>query len=167
MIKWIKNLIYFNRKMINALNSCKYDEFEFLFNCILAYNGKDFERFFTSKLYIWNVIRPRDFYKMCAMYIHRYTDKDCVIFDKVERLINIVLKTAKTEQIKKTFVWNITKTTPIIMWSMVPYMSEKRIINMLTKKKYVITDELMQPFFEVVNIIRNGEDEDISDDEDD
>ena len=81
MIKWIKNLIYFNRKMINALNSCKYDEFEFLFNCILAYNGKDFERFFTSKLYIWNVIRPRDFYKMCAMYIHRYTDTDCVIFD--------------------------------------------------------------------------------------
>ena len=104
---------------------------------------------------------------MCAMYIHRCTDKDCVIFDKVERLINIVLKTAKTEQIKKTFIWNITKTTPIIMWSMVPYMSEKRIINMLTKKKYVITDELMQPFFEVVNIIRNGEDEDISDDEDD
>ena len=160
-MNWIK----MNRRMIQVLNSCKYDEFEPLIDEILGL--PNWETYFTSRWYIWNIIRPRDFYKMCAMYVHNHTEGDLTEFDKVEKLINIVLETAKSEQIKKTFIWNITKTTPIIMWSMVPYMSEKRIINMLTKKKYVITDELMQPFFEVVNIIRNGEDEDISDDEDD
>ena len=45
---------------------------------------------------------------------------------------------------------------------MVKYTEEK-IINMITKKKYVITDDLIQPFFEGVNIIRNGEKEDNED----
>lgn len=152
-MNWIK----MNRRMIQVLNSCKYDEFEPLIDEILGL--PNWETYFISKWYIWNVIRPRDFYKMCAMYVHAHTEGDLNEFDKVERLINIVLETAKSEQIKKTFVWNITKSTPLIMWKMIPYMSKEKIINMITKKKYVITDDLIQPFFEGVNIIRNGEKE--------
>lgn len=148
-MNWIK----MNRRMIQVLNSCKYDEFEPLIDEILGLPNWD--TYFTSRWYIWNVIRPRDFYKMCAMYVHSHTEGDLTEFDKVERLINIVLETAKSEQIKKTFVWNITKSTPLIMWKMIPYMSKEKIVNMITKKKYVITDDLIQPFFEGVNIIRN------------
>ena len=148
-MNWIK----MNRRMIQVLNSCKYDEFEPLIDEILGL--PNWETYFTSRWYIWNIIRPRDFYKMCAMYVHNHTEGDLTEFDKVERLINIVLETAKSEQIKKTFVWNITKSTPLIMWKMIPYMSKEKIINMITKKKYVITDDLIQPFFEGVNIIRN------------
>ena len=154
-MNWIK----MNRRMIQVLNSCKYDEFEPLIDEILGLPNWD--TYFTSRWYIWNIIRPRDFYKMCAMYVHNHTEGDLTEFDKVENLINIVLETAKSEQIKKTFVWNITKSTPLIMWKMIPYMSKEKIINMITKnKKYVITDDLIQPFFEGVNIIRNGEKED-------
>lgn len=148
-MNWIK----MNRRMIQVLNSCKYDEFEPLIDEILGL--PNWETYFTSRWYIWNVIRPRDFYKMCAMYVHSHTEGDLTEFDKVEKLINIVLETAKSEQIKKTFVWNITKSTPLIMWKMIPYMSREKIVNMITKKKYVITDDLIQPFFEGVNIIRN------------
>lgn len=148
-MNWIK----MNRRMIQVLNSCKYDEFEPLIDEILGL--PNWETYFTSRWYIWNIIRPRDFYKMCAMYVHNHTEGDLTEFDKVEKLINIVLETAKSEQIKKTFVWNITKSTPLIMWKMIPYMSKEKIINMITKKKYVITDDLIQPFFEGVNIIRN------------
>ena len=148
-MNWVK----MNRRMIQVLNSCKYDEFEPLIDEILGL--PNWETYFTSRWYIWNVIRPRDFYKMCAMYVHSHTERDLTEFDKVEKLINIVLETAKSEQIKKTFVWNITKSTPLIMWKMIPYMSKEKIINMITKKKYVITDDLIQPFFEGVNIIRN------------
>ena len=148
-MNWVK----MNRRMIQVLNSCKYDEFEPLIDEILGL--PNWETYFTSRWYIWNIIRPRDFYKMCAMYVHNYTEGDLTEFDKVEKLINIVLETAKSEQIKKTFVWNITKSTPLIMWKMIPYMSKEKIINMITKKKYVITDDLIQPFFEGVNIIRN------------
>lgn len=150
-----------NRRMIQVLNSCKYDEFEPLIDEILGL--PNWETYFISRWYIWNIIRPRDFYKMCAMYVHAHTEGDLNEFDKVERLINIVLETAKSEQIKKTFVWNITKSTPLIMWKMIPYMSKEKIINMITKKKYVITDDLIQPFFEGVNIIRNGEKEENED----
>lgn len=156
-MNWIK----MNRRMIQVLNSCKYDEFEPLIDEILGL--PNWETYFTSRWYIWNIIRPRDFYKMCAMYVHNHTEGDLTKFDKVEKLINIVLETAKSEQIKKTFVWNITKSTPLIMWKMIPYMSKEKIINMITKKKYVITDDLIQPFFEGVNIIRNGEKEDNED----
>lgn len=137
------------------MNSCKYEEFEKLINELLEL--PNYKKFFTSKLYIWNVMRPRDFYKMCAMYIQKITDGQTDHFDKAEKLIKIVLHTTKSEQIKKTFVWNITKNTPIIMWDMVPYMSKEKIIVMMVKKKYVIADEIMQPFFEAANLIsQNG-----------
>ena len=147
-IKW-------NRKIIRVMNSCKYEEFEKLINELLEL--PNYKKFFTAKWYIWNVMRPRDFYKMCAMYIQKITDGQTDHFDKAEKLIKIVLHSAKSEQIKKTFVWNITKNTPIIMWDMVPYMSKEKIIVMMVKKKYVIADEIIQPFFEAANLIsQNG-----------
>ena len=137
------------------MNSCKYEEFEKLINELLEL--PNYKKFFTSKWYIWNVMRPRDFYKMCAMYIQKITDGQTDHFDKAEKLIKIVLHTTKSEQIKKTFVWNITKNTPIIMWDMVPYMSKEKIIVMMVKKKYVIADEIIRPFFEAANLIsQNG-----------
>lgn len=149
------SIIKWNRRIIQVMNSCKYEEFEKLINGLLEL--PNYKKFFTSKWYIWNVMRPRDFYKMCAMYIQKITDGQTDYFDKAEKLIKIVLHTTKSEQIKKTFVWNITKNTPIIMWDMVPYMSKEKIIVMMVKKKYVIADEIMQPFFEAANLIsQNG-----------
>ena len=149
------SIIKWNRKIIRVMNSCKYEEFEKLINELLEL--PNYKKFFISKWYIWNVMRPRDFYKMCAMYIQKITDGQTDHFDKAEKLIKIVLHSAKSEQIKKTFVWNITKNTPIIMWDMVPYMSKEKIIVMMVKKKYVIADEIMQPFFEAANLIsQNG-----------
>lgn len=149
------SIFKWNRRIIQVMNSCKYEEFEKLINELLEF--PNYKKFFTSKWYIWNVMRPRDFYKMCAMYIQKITDGQTDHFDKAEKLIKIVLHTTKSEQIKKTFVWNITKNTPIIMWDMVPYMSKEKIIVMMVKKKYVIADEIMQPFFEAANLIsQNG-----------
>lgn len=145
------SIIKWNRRIIQVMNSCKYEEFENLLNDIL--DLPEYKKYFTSKWYIWNVLRPRDFYKMCAMYIQKITDGQTDHFDKAEKLIKIVLQSAKTEQIKRTFVWNITKNTPIIMWDMVPYMSREKIISMMVKKKFVIADEITQPFFEAVNTI--------------
>ena len=151
------NIIKWNRRIIQVMNSCKYEEFEKLINELLEL--PNYKKFFTSKWYIWNVMRPRDFYKMCAMYIQKITDGQTNHFDKAEKLIKIVLHSAKSEQIKKTFVWNITKNTPIIMWDMVPYMSKEKIIVMMVKKKYVIADEIIQPFFEAANLISQNEKE--------
>ena len=149
------SIFKWNGRIIRVMNSCKYEEFEKLINELLEL--PNYKKFFTSKWYIWNVMRPRDFYKMCAMYIQKITDGQTDHFDKAEKLIKIVLHSAKSEQIKKTFVWNITKNTPIIMWDMVPYMSKEKIIVMMVKKKYVIADEIMQPFFEAANLIsQNG-----------
>lgn len=151
------SIIKWNRRIIQVMNSCKYEEFEKLLNELLEF--PNYQKFFTSKWYIWNVMRPRDFYKMCAMYIQKITDGQTDHFDKAEKLIKIVLHSAKSEQIKRTFVWNITKNTPIIMWDMVPYMSKEKIIVMMVKKKYVIADEILQPFFEAANLISQIEKE--------
>lgn len=151
------SIIKWNRRIIQVMNSCKYEEFEKLINELLEL--PNYKKFFTSKWYIWNVMRPRDFYKMCAMYIQKITDGQTDHFDKAEKLIKIVLHTTKNEQIKKTFVWNITKNTPIIMWDMVPYMSKEKIIVMMVKKKYVIADEIIRPFFEAANLISQNEKE--------
>lgn len=151
------SIIKWNRRIIQVMNSCKYEEFEKLINELLEL--PNYKKFFTSKWYIWNVMRPRDFYKMCAMYIQKITDGQTDHFDKAEKLIKIVLHTTKSEQIKKTFVWNITKNTPIIMWDMVPYMNKEKIIVMMVKKKYVIADEIIRPFFEAANLISQIEKE--------
>lgn len=151
------SIIKWNRRIVQVMNSCKYEEFEKLINELLEL--PNYKKFFTSKWYIWNVMRPRDFYKMCAMYIQKITDGQTDHFDKAEKLIKIVLHTAKSEQIKKTFVWNITKNTPIIMWDMVPYMSKEKIIVMMVKKKYIIADEIIRPFFEAANLISQIEKE--------
>ena len=136
------SIIKWNRRIIQVMNSCKYEEFEKLLNELLEL--PNYQKFFTSKWYIWNVMRPRDFYKMCAMYIQKITDGQTDHFDKAEKLIKIVLHSAKSEQIKRTFVWNITKNTLIIM---------------MVKKKYVIADEILQPFFEAANLISQIEKE--------
>lgn len=158
------NWFQLNKRIIQVFNSCKYEEFEQLLSTILSCD--DYEKYFTSKWYIWNIIRPRDFYKMCAMYIQKKTDKDTIYMTQIEKLIKVVLKTAKNDQIKKTFVWNVTKNVPLIMWEMIPYMSQEKIINMMTKKKYVITDEYTQPFFVAIEVIRNGIETDMEEERD-
>ena len=49
------SIIKMNRRIIQVMNSCKYEEFEKLLNDILDLS--EYKKYFTSKWYIWNVLR--------------------------------------------------------------------------------------------------------------
>ena len=143
------NFIQINKKILKVLNGCHIHEFTEFMDMILS--QPDYEKYFKSKLYLWNWIRPRDIYKMSAIYIsnclNRHTEADIIQADK---LIKILLATTKDEKVKQNFAWNIMKNAPILSMELIPYASPEKIHNFLTTDKEVIVDDTLQPFVQEI-----------------
>lgn len=135
-----------NRTIFRTYNSCKREDFFALMDLVWELPG-----IFRKKRYLWNWIRPRDFYKMAAEYVIRcYKSNE---LDKVEHLIHEITNTAKSVSIKQTFVWNVTKSCNIVTPDTVPYMSPSRMENILMKD-YIVYDRIYAPFIETIVKLR-------------
>lgn len=139
-----------NRRILEMYNSCSYPEFEKLMNDLVTQDrGVHIARFFRSRWYIWNWIRPRDFYKMMSRWIVELIAAH--EFDRAEFMLNLILEDRRIpEKVKQTFVWNLTKQTPLITVNTLRYMSAERIHNMLTSGKEVVSDEFLRPVLMVI-----------------
>lgn len=136
-----------NARIIHVFNSCDRGEFVELIDDIVK--EKNVMRLFTSVIYVWNIIRPRDFYKLLAGWVV----DEIVKYGKLENadvMIKVVLKTAKTEAIKETFIWNVTKNCPLLTIDTIQYMSAERLANILQSTKYVYCDEYTKPIMDVI-----------------
>ena len=157
LISWFK----LNIRIIQTYNSCNMSTFSKLVEDLL---DADNQRAFSSKRYIWNVIRPKDYYKCMADIVVKYIesiikgsydDSAEYCMSRAEFILNVVTKTAKTDAIRKNFVWNITKRVPLLTLVTIQYSSEDRIINILKSNKPIITDESLAPFMKEIKSLHN------------
>ena len=133
-----------NRRIIQVLNSCNRESFYALLNDLIS-----IEDIFTSKWYLWNWIRTRDFYKMLSEWIANQIQNEREY--NYEKIIHDILTTTKHKKVKETFIWNLTKRVNILTVDTIQYTSEERIKNILQKhgeKLYV--DDHLKPFLEAI-----------------
>lgn len=135
------NIIKTNLQIISVLNSCDRKKFEALVTDAITN-----EKIFRSKLYIWNWIRGRDFYKMLSHYtitnIEQHTEES---MNRAETIIKMVLDTAKDETIKRNFIWAIMKQVPLLTADTIRYASADKITSLLQSDKELITDSSINP----------------------
>lgn len=146
-----RNAFQWNLAYIQAVNKCDRQTFLQLFHDAMK---MDLKGLFTRKRYIWNWIRGKDFYKNLAYYVVQQV-KDVLsgecgnrseVLEQLEKLIHEVLASEKRYEVRKSFIWNITKQVPLITIDTISYMSEDRITNMLRSDKSILCDAAFGPF---------------------
>ena len=147
-------LIIINLAIIKVLNSCDRKAFITLVDQYL--NDKLFNVFY-KKWYLWNIVRGRDYYKMLSHYVITKL-QDTIDPDssqaRAEFIINMVIETAKTEKIKKSFIWAIMKQIPLLTAITIQYASPEKIKSLLYSDKILITDTAITPFVMTVSELR-------------
>ena len=145
-------IIKLNLRIISVLNSCDRKTFEKLINEVI-----DNPKVFRSKLYVWNIVRGRDFYKMLSHYVieqFENNNDDPTKNNKVETIINMVMDTAKSEAIKRNFIWAIMKQVPLLTATTIQYASREKVISLLRSDKVLFTDPAIDPFVTEVYELR-------------
>jgi len=110
--------------------------------------------FFTRRCYIWNVLRGKEFCRVVAEWAidwyrtltgtvgdHRSAEAEQNLVEVIHR----IMVTEKHENIKRSLVWKITKYAPIITVDTIPYISEERLMNLVSSDRYILTDTSLKP----------------------
>ena len=147
------NWLTVNLNIIRVYNSCNRDEFKKLIDYIVS-TGK-IQKYLTQKRYIWNWIRPRDFYKMMSYYIidkFSYVGKDSTEddFKICKDLIHTILTTTEDQTICKSFVWSIMKKVPLVSIDTIPYTSADKIRSIIYDRSGVYCDAAMTPLINII-----------------
>lgn len=142
-----------NRKIFKVYNSCDRDEFAELLNSIMDLPEQQIQKVFTSKRYLWNIIRPRDFYKMAAYYVVSAA-KNGINLERIDLLIHTILITTPSQKICSSFVWNILKQIPLLTIDTIQYTSQEKIQSLLQSDKILFTDTAITPFVKEVIRLR-------------
>lgn len=139
-----------NRKILTTMNECNRNSFYTLLDEV-----SNIPNIFRSKRYIWNWIRTRDFYKMCAEWIAYNVEehKEPNIPIDHGSVIHEILDTTSNEKIRKTFVWNLLKRAPILTCDTIRYASNDKIRSIL-QSDIIYTDEHIKPFLEEIRDLR-------------
>lgn len=170
----VVRLIKLNLRIIRVINSCDRTQFMELLDDVVDIPG-----IFRKKRYIWNVIRPRDMYKMVAHWVvgrcEKYqndinnpielartlgldfdgdvvypTQIALVYLNPIESTIHEILNSTGSYNIKRTFVYGIVKSQPILTIDTIQYLSEEKIKHMLNGDKTLICDDTLRPFIDVI-----------------
>lgn len=148
--------IRLNAQIISVLNTCDRKKFEALIDSVI-----DQPKVFRSKLYVWNWIRGRDFYKMLAHYVVKNIESGYQSGDaenttvKSEVILQMVLETAKDPAVRRNFIWAIMKQVPLLTVDTIQYASREKIISLLQSDKVLITDPYLGAFVEEIGRLRD------------
>ena len=170
----LRRIIRLNLHIIRVFNSCDRKKFMALMDVVYDIPG-----IFRKKYYIWNIIRPRDMYKMIAHWVigryEKYQNdmKDPIALSKalgldfdgdvvnptkvaqvylipMEIVIKEILETTSSYAIRRTFIWNIMKTCPILTVYTIQYASPEKIKSLLMGNKDLICDPFMAPIVDTI-----------------
>lgn len=150
-IEWFK----LNRRIIQTYNSCDMSTFSKLVHEIMDKGEGPAKKIFTSKKYIWNIIRPKDYYKCMSDVVVKCIEtvsQDSHIMpkeywmDRAEFIITMVLTSTEDLAIRKSFIWNIMKRVPLLTRATISYASAEKITSLLRSGKLIIADDAVSPF---------------------
>lgn len=142
------DIFYLNKKIINAYNSLKVTEFSSLVDEILTNRTeKQIEKIFSSKFYVWNFIRSKDFYKLMALYVSSRI-KNIGIDSKTILVIDTILKTSNNDITRRQFCQAMNNKAVILTHSTIRYIGIDALDNILSKEdnNNIITDEIVGVF---------------------
>lgn len=151
-------LFKINMNYIKTVNRCNMDSFKKFMTDILMTetDGSDEQvlELFTSKRYIWNLIRGKDFYKSMADYIVCLTKINA--YNEADILLRCVVETTKVRpssddqkgDIRKHFVTQVMKRAPFLTVTTIQYMSPERLEQILELPALheLYVDTTLQPF---------------------
>lgn len=136
-----------NKLILKAINS---QDREIFCEVMESFIKNNVIGIFKKKYYIWNIIRPRDIYKLTAYWIEKYIDDpDTEIASKRIEIMHELLLTTKSIKIRKSFVWGLLKHVNLLTIYTIQYASEDKIKNIVSKignKDYnVYSDKTLLP----------------------
>lgn len=122
------NFIQVNKLIMKAINSQDKNVFCEVMDTLMDANVKGL---FVKKRYLWNIIRPRDIYKLMTYWIE-INIKDEKISQRINIMHELLLNT-KDIKIRKSFVWGLMKRVNLLTIYTIEYTSEEKIKNIVGK----------------------------------
>lgn len=122
------NFIQVNKLIMKAINSQDKNVFCEVMDTLMNANVKGL---FVKKRYLWNIIRPRDIYKLMTYWIE-INIKDEKISQRINIMHELLLNT-KDIKIRKSFVWGLMKRVNLLTIYTIEYTSEEKIKNIVGK----------------------------------
>lgn len=122
------NFIQVNKLIMKAINSQDKNVFCEVMDTLMNAGVKGL---FVKKRYLWNIIRPRDIYKLMTYWIE-INIKDENIAQRINIMHELLLNT-KDIKIRKSFVWGLMKRVNLLTIHTIEYTSEEKIKNIVGK----------------------------------
>lgn len=122
------NFIQVNKLIMKAINSQDKNVFCEVMDILM---NADVKGLFVKKRYLWNIIRPRDIYKLMTYWIE-INIKDEKIGQRINIMHELLLNT-KDIKIRKSFVWGLMKRVNLLTIYTIEYTSEEKIKNIVGK----------------------------------
>lgn len=122
------NFIQVNKLIMKAINSQDKNIFCEVMDTLM---DSDVKGLFVKKRYLWNIIRPRDIYKLMTYWIE-INIKDEKISQRINIMHELLLNT-KDIKIRKSFVWGLMKHVNLLTIHTIEYTSEEKIKNIVGK----------------------------------
>lgn len=139
------NFLTVNKLILKAINSQSKETFCMVMEKLVR---NKVTGLFTKKRYLWNIIRPRDMYKMIAYWIEtNISDRE--LFNERIRLMHELIESTKDEKIRKSFVWGLLKRVNLLTVYTIQYASQDKINNIVAKlavtTDLIYVDETLYP----------------------
>lgn len=138
------NFIQVNKLIMKAINSQDKNVFCEVMDTLM---NADVKGLFVKKRYLWNIIRPRDIYKLMTYWIE-INIKDENIAQRINIMHELLLNT-KDIKIRKSFVWGLMKRVNLLTIHTIEYTSEEKIKNIVGKlgvpDQDVYADDILLP----------------------
>ena len=152
----MRSCVRINLDYIKAINSCDIETFHNFMTNLLVENETEerVRKLFSSKKYLWNILRGKDFYKMMSMYIVKIMGFESSR-EEGSALYDYVIETTKSEEVKKSFTKSIMKSTPFLTMTSIQYMSEQRLIQIINDFDFVYVDSYLTPFTDQIDTLRS------------
>lgn len=138
------NFIQVNKLIMKAINSQDKNVFCEVMDTLM---NAGVTGLFVKKRYLWNIIRPRDIYKLMTYWIE-INIKDEKIAQRINIMHELLLNT-KDIKIRKSFVWGLMKRVNLLTIHTIEYTSEEKIKNIVGKlgvpDQDVYADDILLP----------------------
>lgn len=158
------NLVTWNLRIIRTYNTCNTKLMVELFSDVIQCVEKKRLALLTKKCYIWNIFRPRDFYRAASEYVIQQLKiwietADTQAQYNADKAIELILMTAKSSEIKGQFIFSIIKQVPIMTVKTLEFTSQNRIKYMLNSGKDIVTDDHITPLMEYIKELKKENDD--------
>ena len=135
-----------NRRIIRVFNSQTIAEFINLMDSVSRMDEKVIRKLLTSKWYVWNIIRNKDFYKLMSVWLietENYTDTHFLI-------MKLVLETANNDITRRSFIKAIIKKKCILTVDTIKYIDGLEDLVSREEVGDIITDDYIKPLVNVI-----------------